>query len=210
MPELTTRSTDNLQELLQAAGQPPLDSETADWFEQYLSLLMRWNAKTNLTSVRDRQGILSRHFVESIVCARGLPAGIETLLDFGSGAGFPGVPIALCRPEIAVTLAESQGKKAAFLQEVARVLRIPVRVHATRAQTLSTKFNCITLRAVDDMSEAVHSALELLEPQGWLVLLSTEQGMNKASQAAGSALSDFTTKMLPASDRRILAIAKLV
>ena len=77
-----------------------------------------------LTAIRDEEGILTRHFVESIVCARALPAGIATLLDVGSGAGFPGIPIALCRSEIAVTLAESQGKKAAFLQEAVRVLGV--------------------------------------------------------------------------------------
>ena len=82
----------------------------------------------NSTAIRDEEGILSRHFVESIACACALPAGIFTLLDFGSGAGFPGIPIALCRPEIAVILAESQGKKAAFLQEAVRVLGISAKV----------------------------------------------------------------------------------
>ena len=96
--------------------------------------------------MRDEQGILSRHFVESIVVARELPQGIRTLLDFGSGAGLPGIPIALCRPEIAVTLAESQGKKAAFLQEAVRVLAISAMVHAGRAETLrpfSIVWSCV-------------------------------------------------------------------
>jgi len=91
----------------------------ASEFGAYAALLIRWNARMNLTAVRDEEGILRRHFAESIVCARILPPGITTLLDFGSGAGFPGLPIALCRREIAVTLAESQGKKVAFLREAA-------------------------------------------------------------------------------------------
>ena len=105
-----------LNALLAAAGLAELDAGLSHQFETYLSLLLRWNARMNLTAIRDEEGILARHFVESIACARALPAGIGTLLDFGSGAGFPGIPIALCRPEIAVTLAESQGKKAAFLR----------------------------------------------------------------------------------------------
>jgi 16S rRNA (guanine527-N7)-methyltransferase len=108
-----------LNGLLTEAGLEAVDSVLAGGFEAYLSLLLRWNARVNLTAVRDEGGILSRHFVESIACARALPAGIATLLDFGSGAGFPGIPIALCRPEIAVTLAESQGKKAAFAPLIA-------------------------------------------------------------------------------------------
>ena len=82
----------------------------------YLELLLKWNAKLNLTSIRTSDEILKRHFVESIFCAHQLPEGVKTLLDFGSGGGFPGVPIAICRPDIAVTLSESQGKKAAFLK----------------------------------------------------------------------------------------------
>ena len=101
-----------------------MESAVAGRFEDYLSLILRWNARVNLTAIRDEEGILQRHFVESIACARALPADITTLLDFGSGAGFPGIPIALCRPEISVTLAESQGKRAAFLHEAVRVLGI--------------------------------------------------------------------------------------
>ena len=97
---------EQLNGLLGEAGEPPADAKLIGLLELYLALLVRWNARLNLTAVRDQAGILSRHFVESIICARQLPAGVETLLDFGSGAGFPGIPIALCHPEIAVTLAE--------------------------------------------------------------------------------------------------------
>src|ERR1700728_2858710 len=95
---------------------PPSES-TLLQLSTYLDLLLKWNARTNLTAVRDPQEIVRRHFGESLFAGRhvGTPA---TLLDLGSGAGFPGIPIALLRPEIAVTLAESQHKKAAFLREV--------------------------------------------------------------------------------------------
>src|SRR6202789_2828886 len=124
-----------LKDLLLTAGLQQLDDEAAHKFEAYLSLFVRWNKKLNLSSVRDEEGILSRHFVESIAVAQSLPSEIATLLDFGSGAGLPGIPIALCRPRIAVTLAESQVKKAAFLQEAVRVLGITAKVHADRAET---------------------------------------------------------------------------
>ena len=75
-----------------------------------------------------------------------------TLLDFGSGGGFPGIPIALCRPEIAVTLAESQGKKAAFLQEAVRVLGLSARSTLSGPKLLTVGFDCVTLRAVDRMA----------------------------------------------------------
>lgn len=103
-----------LNQLLTAAGLGPLDAETIARFETYLSLFIRWNERLNLSAIRDEEGILSRHFIESIEVAQSLPRSIAILLDFGSGAGLPGIPIALCRPEIAVTLAESQSKKAAL------------------------------------------------------------------------------------------------
>ncbi len=120
---MTARSAaTRLNELLAEAGLERLELATADRFAVYLDLLLRWNRRINLTAIRDEEGILSRHFVECIAAAYALPEGVRTLLDFGSGAGFPGIPIALCRPEIEVTLAESQGKKAAFLREVVREL----------------------------------------------------------------------------------------
>src|SRR5271169_2870056 len=79
----------------------------------YLDLLLKWNARTNLTAIRDPEEIVRRHFGESLFAARHLDpsspdSNATTLLDFGSGAGFPGLPIALLRCDIQVTLAESQ------------------------------------------------------------------------------------------------------
>lgn len=166
--------SDRLNHLLEQANSQPLNIEASEKFAAYLTLLQKWNARTNLTAVRDEEGILSRHFLESILCARALPQSLPTLLDLGSGAGFPGLPIAILRPEISITLAESQHKKAAFLREAARTLNLPnVRVHAERAETLPTRFSAITLRAVDKMSEALPIAIRLLEPEGLLALLTT-------------------------------------
>src|SRR6202021_1640898 len=149
---------EKLNAMLTSASLDPLDEVLSARFEDYLALLVKWNGRINLTAIRDEEGVLARHFVESIACAKALPADIGTLLDFGSGGGFPGVPIALCRPEIAVTLAESQGKKAAFLQEAVRVLDLPATVHAGRAESLSGQFDCVTLRAVDRMQQAIRTA----------------------------------------------------
>src|SRR3984957_2865465 len=164
-----------LNQLLEESGQPPLTPETDVKFAAYLALLRKWNARTNLTAIRDEEGILSRHFLESILCARALPAGIATLLDFGSGAGFPGLPIALLRPEIAVTLAESQNKKATFLREVVRTLGLTTEVWAARAETMpiARSFDIVALRAVDDMEVALPAAGARIKPGGQLAVLTT-------------------------------------
>jgi 16S rRNA (guanine527-N7)-methyltransferase len=197
-----------LNELLAANGLDPLESGTANRFAAYYALLLRWNVRTNLTAIRDEEGILSRHFMESIAAARALPAGITTLLDFGSGAGFPGIPIALCRPEIAVTLAESQGKKAAFLQEAARTLELSAIVYSGRAELLAVRFDCVALRAVERMAEAVQTASNLVSPRGWLALMITEGDTESLTHSAGPEFPWDDPVSLPGSDRRVLALGR--
>jgi len=162
-----------LNQLLEESNSPALPEELLEKFATYLDLLQRWNQKTNLTAIRDSDGILRRHFLESILCARTLPEGISTLLDFGSGAGFPGLPIAIIRPELTVTLAESQNKKAAFLREAVRTLGLATKVHSGRAELLDTRFDCVTLRAVDKMDQALPAALALTNR--WLAILTTRE-----------------------------------
>ena len=195
-----------LNRLIVAAGMDRLQPSELRAFESYISLILRWNARINLTAVRDEEGILARHIVESIACAGALPDGISTLLDFGSGAGFPGIPIAICRPEIAVALAEAQGKKAAFLQEAARILGLPVTVHSARAETLQSRFDCVTLRAVDKMPIAVETAGRLIRLGGWLALMTTTTELRNLQNAASASFSWSAPIPLPGSEKRILAL----
>jgi 16S rRNA (guanine527-N7)-methyltransferase len=195
-----------LNELLVATGLEPLETQTAGKFEAYLSLFIRWNERLNLSSVRDAEDIISRHFIESIAVARSLPTNIATLLDFGSGAGLPGIPIALCRPEIAVTLAESQGKKAAFLQEAVRVLGIPATVFAGRAEELHAVLDCVVLRAVEKMPKATAAASRLVAPEGWLALMTTRADLALLQESAGVEFAWTIVGPLPGSSERIVAL----
>jgi 16S rRNA (guanine527-N7)-methyltransferase len=199
---------ERLNDMLARVGLVPLDAVQVRRFEDYISLFVRWNTRINLSSIRDEEGILARHFVESIACARALPAGISTLLDFGSGGGFPGIPIALCRPEVSVILAESQGKKAAFLQEAVRVLGISASVHAQRAELIGARFDCVTLRAVERMAEAVGMAARLVGPEGWLALMTTHLGLAGLQAAAGAEFSWDVVVPLPGGDERVLALGE--
>src|ERR1700716_1286720 len=137
----------------------------------YLDLLLKWNARTNLTAIRDPEEIVRRHFGESLFAAQNLKLGNPdptpltpgaiTLFALGSGAGFPGLPIALLRPEIQVTLAESQNKKAAFLREAVRSLDLPTtEVWPDRVESMPAirQFDTVALRAVDHMAAAIASA----------------------------------------------------
>ncbi|NYF78640.1 16S rRNA (guanine(527)-N(7))-methyltransferase RsmG [Granulicella arctica] len=126
----------------------------------YLDVLLKWNARTNLTAIREPEEIIRRHFGESLFTGLKLPKA-KTLLDFGSGAGFPGLPIQLLRPDLMVTLAESQNKKASFLREAIRMLGLKTEVWGNRVEAMpeSRRFEIVTLRAVDNMEAAVAAAL---------------------------------------------------
>ena len=199
---------EELNELLIQAGLEQAGADLAKGMEAYLELLIRWNARTNLTAVRDREGILSLHFIECMACAGILPADIGTLLDFGSGAGLPGIPIALCRPEMVVTLAESQGKKAAFLREAVRTIGFVASVHSGRAELISARFDCVILRAVDKMPQAIKAATGLVAPHGWLALMTTDSDLDHLKAGIGVGLSPFDVYPLAGSEQRILALAR--
>ena len=191
---------------LMAAGLQPIDALMKAKFELYLDLILRWNSKMNLTAIRDADGIVSRHFVESIACAQALPAGIATVLDFGSGAGFPGIPIAICRPEMRVTLCESQNKKAAFLREVVRRIELDAHVVAGRAEDIQEQFDCVSLRAVDRMGEAVAAASKLVRPGGLLAAFTTE-AERSVLENAGDGFGNSTAIAIPGSEQRILVLS---
>lgn len=115
--------------------------------EFHLDLLMTWNRKLNLTAIRNRQEAIERHYYESMFLGSRLPAGPLRIADVGSGAGFPGFPVAVARPECSVTLIESHQRKAVFLREASRNLS-NVRVLARRAEQVVEAFDWVLSRAV--------------------------------------------------------------
>ena len=158
-----------------------VDAELSVKLARYLDLLVRWNARTNLTAIRSEKESVLRHFGESLQCAQALPSDVHTLLDYGSGAGFPGMICALARPSIEVLLAESQGKKASFLQEACRHIPSRAGVHAGRVEALAEerRFDAVTMRAVDRMDTALPEAARRVRNEGRLVLMTTRAGLEQ-------------------------------
>ncbi|GAC1621984.1 MAG: hypothetical protein PVS2B2_01740 [Candidatus Acidiferrum sp.] len=98
------------------------DEQQVLYIQQYIKILLAWNERINLTAIRDPLEILYRHFCESMFAAVVVPLNSGRLADVGSGAGFPGLPLKILRPELHVLLIESNIKKATFLAEVIREL----------------------------------------------------------------------------------------
>jgi len=136
-------------ELLRKQISPIIELSPAqiNQLEQHYNLLIKWNKVLNLTSVRKVKEIVERHYCESIFMGLHLPAGALTVGDVGSGAGFPGIPIGILRPECKVSLIESHQRKCVFLREATRELK-NVQVLPIRVEDVDEAFDWVVCRAV--------------------------------------------------------------
>jgi 16S rRNA (guanine527-N7)-methyltransferase len=126
---------------------PELDPAQLDRLQRHFDLMLSWNRKLNLTRVTKVEEAARFHYGESLFLAQVLPPGPLRIADIGSGAGFPGFPLAVTRPECSVTLIESDQRKAVFLREASRDFP-NVTVLARRAEDCSPDYEWIVSRAV--------------------------------------------------------------
>ncbi len=161
-------------ELLRPYSGDMLSGESLGRFQTYLALILKWNAKFNLTSLREPAQIVTRHFGEGVFAARFVPAGARTAMDLGSGLGIPGIPMQIMRQDLTVSLVESNKKKASFLQEATRQLQLRSTVLAVRAEKVQSKFDVVALRAVEKMEDMLPVARSCMERDGVLLGLTTQ------------------------------------
>jgi 16S rRNA (guanine527-N7)-methyltransferase len=176
----------------------------------YVDVLLKWNARINLTSIRNEDEVVTRHFGESFFLAQSLfpkmpsetrgkgdqdqgeslegTPGRERVLDVGSGAGFPGLPMKIWADEVQLTMVEANHKKSTFLREVVRAIaEQDVSVTSERAESLAANPNfvpadVVTMRAVERFVEILPVALTLLAPGGRIALL---VGRNQVASLKG-------------------------
>ncbi len=138
-----------------------LRAEQVDKLWSHYCLLERWNDRVNLTAIRRPDEIVERHFGESLAVAKVIGESTGGVVDVGSGAGFPGVPVAVCFPMRKVTLVESVGKKATFLKEVARA-HANIEVYCGRFEGLGGHFEwgCVRGVAAEEVGEHLVDVVE--------------------------------------------------
>lgn len=154
-------------------------------FSLYYATLLDWNSRINLTAITDLEGVQVRHFLDSLTVGAALLAEIGasepppgfSLLDIGTGAGFPGVPLKILWPQMKTVLADSIGKKTAFLKELAGVLGLSeVEIVTARAEELGQnkahreRYNVVTARAVASLPVLCEYCLPLTRIGGWLAV----------------------------------------
>lgn len=166
--------------------------ELADRLEIYVRLLVEWNQKMNLTAITDPVGVAVKHFADSLTVAPLLPAGEFTLIDVGTGAGFPGVPLALLRPDCRLTLLDSLNKRLVFLEEVCRQLDLPVTLIHARAEEggrrpdLREQYDVAVARAVAAMPVLCEYCLPFVRVGGrFLALKGPDADRERAEASRG-------------------------
>ncbi|MBI4482497.1 MAG: 16S rRNA (guanine(527)-N(7))-methyltransferase RsmG [Acidobacteria bacterium] len=171
-------------------------------FKAYFDALCHWNIRINLTSITKTNEIARIHFLESSYLAHAIPSGIKICLDIGSGAGFPGLPLAVLLPNLRVHLLESSSRKCAFLKEVIRLLDLKtVEVLNFRLEKLLkegslAQYDLLTMRAISLPPKLISRMVEQLHPEGWIALF----------HAHASEIHSQLKRNLHVVDRRCLKI----
>lgn len=172
----------------------------------YLDLIQKWTKVYNLTAVRDRAEMLSHHLLDSLAVVgplrRQLQGRPATLLDVGSGAGLPGVVIAICCPEIRVDCVDAVAKKAAFIQQVAAVLKLPnLRGLHSRVEGLPGSYDVVSSRAFASLGEFASLSSAALAAQGvWLAMKGKQPDDEIAALPAGVEVFHVEQLQVPGLD----------
>jgi 16S rRNA (guanine527-N7)-methyltransferase len=190
-------------------------------FRLYAKLLVEWNEKINLTTVTDEEGIASKHFLDSALLLKyaEIPQG-QKIIDVGTGAGFPGVPLKILRPDLRLTLLDGLNKRLIFLSEVMKELGLSGEIvharaeEAARQKQYRTSFGFATARAVASMPVLCEYCLPFLRDGGvFAAMKGPDAGaeMERAAQAVsllGCETVKTVTYTLPQGDGRTLFLIR--
>lgn len=203
----------------------------AEMFEEYFRMLVSWNEKMNLTAITERDEVYVKHFLDSMSFCKVLSSlnnenylnGEFSLIDVGTGAGFPGIPIKILYPNCKITLMDSLNKRITFLEEVVRTLKLNnVEVIHSRAEDLGhsdvyrEKYDFAVSRAVSNLSSLSEYCLPFVKVGGFFVSYKSEKASEEilAAKSAvflcGGSLKDEISFVLPGTDlkRTLVVIEK--
>lgn len=190
---------------------------------QYMNLLLEWNQKINLTAITDSNVIILKHFIDSITINKYLK-NVTRIMDIGTGAGFPGIPLKIIHPEVQFTLVDSLNKRISFLEEVCDKLELEqIECLHTRAEELAKKYqyrdkyDIVTSRAVARLATLLEYMLPFVKIGGVCICMKGANIQNelkeatKAIQVLGGELEKVEKFTLPDTDmeRNIVIIKKV-
>ena len=191
-----------------------LNEESISKFSIYREMILEWNEKFNLTAITDKGEIEEKHFIDSLMLDRYVDLDNKTLLDVGSGAGFPGIPLAIVHPNLKVTLLESNGKKVSFLKEVVKTLKLDnVEVVQARAEEFAKResFDIVTARAVKELNILLELTFYLVKVGGSFIAYKSSNIDNEIEHAKRAfkllevgKISKYEYELPKSKDKRVL------
>ena len=199
-----------------------LDEEQIKKFYKYMELLLEWNEKINLTAIVEPRDVILKHFVDSLTICKELQKN-KTLADIGTGAGFPGIPVKILRPDLDITLIDSLNKRVNFLTMVIEVLKLEkiIALHGRiedfgKNKKYREKFDYVTSRAVANLSTLSEYMIPLAKIGGKCICMKGSnideelKNAEKAIKTLGGKIEKVDTFLLPDTDmgRNIILIKK--
>lgn len=181
-----------------------LISDNAEKFEKYYNMLVEWNQKFNLTAITDREGVFVKHFADSLLGERYVPQN-ATVLDVGTGAGFPSLPVKIARPDVRLTLNDSLQKRIGFLNEVVAALGLQdVQTIHARAEDLKERdyYDVVLSRAVAPLNILAEYCLPFVRVGGKFVAYKAEDCAEEVT-AAENAIKTLGGKLLSVDKIRL-------
>lgn len=173
--------------------------KTKDYFNDYIRIFLEQNAKLNLISKNDEKFLWEKHIFDSLCIEKFFEKygnNFKTLLDFGTGGGFPSVPIALAYPELSVTAVDSIGKKINAVTEIKKALHIDnLTTICTRVENFDGKFDIVTTRAVASLDKIIHYAIPKLKKDGYFAAYKSIKAADEIKEAQKS-LRKFNAKVI--------------
>ncbi|HEY3249389.1 MAG TPA: 16S rRNA (guanine(527)-N(7))-methyltransferase RsmG [bacterium] len=205
-----------------AASGVPLTPTQIATFLHYQRLIARWNSRARLTALIDPLQVVRLHFIDSLLCLRAPFPGAAAVIDVGSGAGLPGIPLAIARPDLHVTLLESNARKAGFLELAVGELGVRCQVVHERAESagrmpaLREQFDVAVARAVATLPRLAEWTLPFVQVRGLAVLLKGPSVAGELSAAAeiigalGGEPAQAIFTALPAGEQRAIVTIRKV
>lgn len=170
-----------------------LTDEQGELFNHYLESIMKWSKKINITAVKDRKGIIDKHFIDSLAAINFIPEKVKKMIDIGTGAGLPGLPIKILRPDISLTLVDSSKKKMKVLDDICKKLSITnYQIIDQNIEILGhdkhhrNQYDIVVCRALASMNVLLEYGLPLLKVKGRMIIYKgpmIDDEVEKAQQA---------------------------
>lgn len=200
-----------------------LDDYGLDRFDQYAERLVRWNEKVNLTAITDPDEIVIKHFVDSLYILKFIKMSPnQSLVDVGSGAGFPGLPLLIANPQLEVTFVDSVNKKLSFIKDALNNAGLMANIINSRAEELGRNsdfresFDYVTARAVAPLRVLAEYCLPLVKPDGFFVSMKGSNGLQELTDAEnaiktlGGEVAKTAEYTLPNGDPRSIIIVRKI